>query len=86
VAVPAPGFYQVRVLYPVNTNRASNALVHIACEGDPLDTRINQRRESAWLKPCRVAKSVTVTISNQGADGHVVVDGVQLKVYSGKEK
>jgi hypothetical protein len=86
VAVPAPGFYQVRVLYPVNTNRASNALVHIACEGDPLDTRINQRRESAWLKPCRVAKSVTVTISNQGADGYVVVDGVQLKVYSGKEK
>jgi hypothetical protein len=77
--VPAAGSYLIRVLYPVNENRASNALVRMACEGGAIEKRVNERQESAWLGPCRVAKSVNVTISNTGADGYVVVDGLQLK-------
>lgn len=77
--VPAPGQYMVRVLYPVNSNRASNTLVRLACEGAPVETRINQRKEPAWLGPCKVAKSLTVAVSNRGADGYVVVDGLQVK-------
>ncbi len=44
-----------------------------------METRINQRQEAAWLGPCKAAKAVTVTVSDQGADGYVVVDGVQVK-------
>jgi hypothetical protein len=67
------------VLYPVNANRASNAVVRIACEGGTVEKRINEREESKWLGPCKVTKSVAVTISNAGADGYVVIDGLQLK-------
>jgi hypothetical protein len=82
--VASPGMYLVRVLYPVNENRASNALVKLACEGGPVEVRINQRQESAWLKPCRVSKTLSVTVSNQGTDGYVVVDGLQLKPASAR--
>jgi hypothetical protein len=79
VSVPAAGSYLVRVLYPIHPNRATNALVHMSCEGGPLEARINQRREPEWLGPCRVSKTLTVSIGNQGADGFVVVDGLQAK-------
>jgi hypothetical protein len=78
VAVPAPGLYRFRVLYPTNANRATNALVSVACEGAPLETRVNQRQESPWLGPCRVPRQFTVTITNRDADGYVVVDGLQV--------
>jgi hypothetical protein len=79
VDVPAPGRYAARVLYPPYGNRATNALVKLGCDGRPIEVRINQRREPEWLGPCQVSKSLTVTVSNQGADGYVVVDGLQVK-------
>ncbi|HEY3836495.1 MAG TPA: FAD-dependent oxidoreductase, partial [Bryobacteraceae bacterium] len=79
VNVPSPGSYAVRVLYPINENRATNALVRVECEGAAAETRINERKEPAWLKPCQVGKSLKVTVTNQGTDGYVVVDGVQVK-------
>jgi hypothetical protein len=80
--VPAVGMYRVRVLYPINENRASNALVSVACDGAPREVRINQKQEPVWLAPCKVSKSFTVTISNKGADGYVVVDGLQVMASS----
>jgi hypothetical protein len=77
VDVPAPGTYNVRVLYPTNENRATNTPVTIACDGGAIEAKINQRREPVWLGPCKAAKSFTVTISNKGTDGFVVLDGVQ---------
>jgi len=77
--VPAPGMYLVRILYPKNANRATNVPVTLGCEGGAIEKRINQREETAWLGPCRVDKSLTVTVKNQGTDGYVVVDGLQLK-------
>ena len=74
-----PGAYMVRVLYPLNANRASNAPVRVSCEGKPIETRINQRKESTWIGPCQGTNSLTVTVTNQGADGYVVVDGLQIK-------
>ena len=78
VAVPAPGAYRVRVLYPTNANRASNALVTIESDEGAVTVRINQREEAAWLGPYKTSKSLTVTVSNAGADGYVVVDGMQV--------
>jgi len=82
VNVPAPGRYQVRVLYPVHENRATNVAVQVRCDGALLQVKINQRAEPAWLGPCRVEKSVAVSVGNQGADGYVVVDGLQVKRIS----
>jgi hypothetical protein len=78
VDVPSPGAYRYRVLYPTNANRASNALVSAACEGGVVEARINQKQESVWLGPCRVSKPLSITVSNKGADGYVVVDGLQI--------
>ena len=78
VQVPTPGAYRVRVLYPTNSNRATNALVTMACDGGPIEARINQREEPRWLGPCRATKTLTVTVSNKDADGYVVVDGLQV--------
>ncbi len=72
VDVPAAGAYNVRVLYPTNENRATNAPVTIACDGATIEAKINERREPVWLGPCKAAKSFTVTVSNKGTDGFVV--------------
>jgi len=66
------------VLYPTNGNRATNTLVTIACDGAPIEARINQREEPRWLGPCTATKTLTVTVSNKDADGYVVVDGLQV--------
>ncbi len=78
VAIPSPGAYRVRVLYPVNANRATNATVKIEAEAAPVTAHINQRQEPAWLGPYRASKSLVVTVSNPDTDGYVVVDGVQV--------
>jgi hypothetical protein len=78
VNVP-PGAYLVRVLYPPHANRATNTPVRLDCDGGAVETRINQRREPEWLGPCRVGQTLVATVGNQGADGYVVVDGIQVK-------
>ena len=76
--VPAAGMYRMRVLYPINENRASNALVRVACDDGSHEVRINQKKEPVWLDPCKVSKTLTVTISNRDTDGYVVVDGLHV--------
>ena len=78
VETPAAGRYRIRVLYPPYENRASNALVAIVWEGGKSEARINQKREAPWLGPFDLPRAFTVTISNQGGDGYVVVDGLQV--------
>jgi hypothetical protein len=78
VAVPAPGSYRVKVLYPVNPNRASNTPVTVESDEGAATVRINQRKAAEWLGPYRASKELTITVTNRETDGYVVVDGVQL--------
>lgn len=79
------GAYEIFLLYPPQANRATNVPVSIAPEGgETLTVKVNQKKAGAMNETSlgvfalRSGKSVTVTISNAGTDGHVIVDGVQL--------
>ncbi len=78
VRIPKSGTYRIRLLYPPHTNRASNALVRVSFANQTLQARINQRIESVWLGPYTMSDSITVSVHNEGADGVVVVDGLQI--------
>ncbi len=84
--IPATGDFEVRLLYTSSPNRARNATVIIhSADGDHTVT-VNQREPA--LKDgvpnalgrfrFKKGKSGFVEISNQGADGYVVVDAVQF--------
>jgi hypothetical protein len=74
VGVPKAGSYRVKVLYPPHENRASNAPVTI----NGTAVRINQKKAGEWLGPFQLPRSFTVTVSNEGANGYVVIDGLQV--------
>lgn len=80
------GRHQVRMSYTPNANRATNVRVHVAINADERTVTINQR-QSPPVDGRFVALGdydllaggrVRVTISNAGADGHVIADAVQL--------
>ncbi len=78
VSVPQAGRYRLRLLYPVNQNRATNTPVAISYPGGKHTAVINQRKDSPWLGPFELPASFTVTVTNSGTDGYVVVDGLQI--------
>jgi len=78
-----PGEYEVRVSYTPNPNRATNVPVTIESEGEEKTVRVNQKvapKENGFhsLGTFRCGKTLRVTISNAGTDGHVIVDAVQV--------
>ena len=83
---PAAGEYEVRISYPAYTNRATNVPVSIKAGGETKTVKVNQRRPApidgafAPLGTFRLDKGqeVVVEVSNEGTDGHVIVDAVQL--------
>ncbi len=79
------GEYEIFLFYPPLANRASNVPVTIAPEGGAAKTvTINEKsagknnEASLGTFQLSAGKSVTITVSNVGTDGHVIVDGVQL--------
>jgi hypothetical protein len=83
--LPRAGRYEVRLAYTRNDNRASRVAVTIHHQGGEKIILVNQR-----LKPpiddlfvslgefdFDTDKPAAVVVSNQGADGHVVIDAVQ---------
>lgn len=86
VELPGGGDYRVQVAYTAAANRASNVpvLVHAAAGSDRVE--IDQRKpapiDGLWLELgiYRFAADgrAVVEISNDGTDGHVVVDAVRL--------
>jgi hypothetical protein len=82
--LPAAGDYEVRISYPANPNRARNARVTIhAADGEKtvtLDQRKNEGDKAGFvgLGQHRFEGVAKVTISNEDADGYVVVDAVQF--------
>ncbi len=80
-----PGKYEVRVAYSANGNRASNVPVTITSAGKNIHQgEINQKQKPpvekifVSLGKFDLSGEVTVTLSNEGVDGHVVADAVQF--------
>ncbi|TWU64802.1 FAD-dependent oxidoreductase [Crateriforma conspicua] len=86
ITVDDGGEYELRLAYTPHSNRATNVPVLIRWEGNQVVATVNQK-ESPTLDGCFVSlgkyslstgQSVTVRISNQGTDGHVIADAVAL--------
>ncbi len=83
--LPKTGTYEVRLTWPANTNRASNASVTIEHAGGKETKRINQKLAPGEGAAFAVLGTFTfdpavpaaVVISNDAADGYVVIDAVQ---------
>jgi hypothetical protein len=83
-SVPA-GNYEVRIAYTAGENRASNALFEVFSADGQTTKRVNQRQkppiDGLWYSlgdfRFESAGQAFVMISNQDADGHVIVDAVQ---------
>ena len=82
--IPEACEYEAFLLYPPNRNRASNVPVSITTRFGVRALKVDQRRagerQEVSLGKMRLenGETVTVSVSNEGTDGFVVVDGVQL--------
>lgn len=79
------GTYELFLLYPPLANRASNVPVKIQpANGEPKTVTVDEKKAgkmneaSLGLFELGAGESVTVTVSNEGTNGHVIVDGLQL--------
>lgn len=83
--LPRAGRYEIRLAYTPNDNRATKVAVAVHHRGGEKSISVNQK-----LKPpidnlfvslgefdFDADKPAIVTVSNQGADGHVVIDAIQ---------
>jgi hypothetical protein len=83
--LPRTGKYQVSVSYSVNGNRATNVLVKIGTAEGAQTVSVNQRKKPQGHAifhtlgefDLPVGKASWVEISNEGTDGHVIVDAVR---------
>lgn len=83
--LPRSGRYEVRLAYPPNNNRASNVTVEIQHAGGVNKLVVNQKEappiDGAFVKlgdfEFDAGRSAVVTVSNQDANGFVVIDAVQ---------
>lgn len=78
VNMPRAGVYRVKLLYPTNKNRATNVPVVISGGGKTYTATVNERLPADWIGPFELPAEFTVRITNQGADGFVVVGGLQV--------
>ncbi|MFM8270730.1 MAG: FAD-dependent oxidoreductase [Gemmata sp.] len=83
--LPAAGKYEVRVAYSANANRATNVKVSVAHSGGTSEKKVDQRKKppinGLWLSlgtfEFAKGKAGSVSVTNDGADGFVVLDAVQ---------
>jgi hypothetical protein len=84
VPLPEPGKYEARMLYTPHANRASNAPLVVGHSTGSNKQKVDQRKQpeidgiAHSLGTFAFDKTATIRISNDGADGYVVVDAVQL--------
>lgn len=84
IALPTPGDYEVRISYTAHPNRATNVPVVIHHGEGETTIRVNQR-ETPPVRDIFLPLGVfsfgdraVVVISNEGTDGYVIADAVQL--------
>lgn len=83
--VPQAGEYEIILLSPPHSNRAVAVPVTVSIGAQTHRFQVNQRDFASqgylslgkFILPA--GKGVAVTVSNQGTDGYVVADGLQLK-------
>ncbi len=91
ISIPVAGDYQVGMVYSTNGNRATNVPVTLT-QGDLKKSfTVNQQIRSSkdTFEPIGTVRlsagNATITVSNAGTDGYVILDAVQLlRVEPGK--
>lgn len=84
--IPKDGRYEVRLLYTATSNRATNVGVKIHSAAGEEAVSVNQKEEciangvprALGTFDFKAGKTGWVTVSNAGANGFVVIDGVQF--------
>ncbi len=84
-SLPKAGKYEVRISYSANPNRATNVPVTIRHAQGESQVAVNQRNRPALdglfhslgVFEFQANRTASVVISNEGADGHVIIDAVQ---------
>jgi hypothetical protein len=82
--LPKAGKYEVRMSYSPNPNRATNVPVTITHAGGTATVKVNEQKRppvsdtfvSLGTFEFEKGKSAKVVISNEGADGYVVIDAI----------
>ena len=83
--LPAPGRYEVRLAYTAHPNRATNVTVSVTHADGAEAMTVNQRKappiDKLWVSlgafGFAKGKAGSVTVTNAGADGYVVIDAIQ---------
>ncbi len=79
-----PGDYEIIFHFPVNPNRATNVPVVVEVDGKPTSLRVDERNPDSHgavsLGRFMLSKGghTSITVSTEGTNGFVVVDGLQL--------
>jgi hypothetical protein len=80
----ADGLYEIRFIFPPHQNRATNVPVTISIAGKETKVAVDERRAdneggiSLGIFKAAKDKQMTVTVSNEGTDGYVAIDGLQF--------
>ena len=81
VTVPEPGNYAIRFHYNTHKTRSSCTPVAVKIGENVQTFSVNQRKSDGKgfvLGTFAMQDTATVTVSNAGTDGHVIVDGLEL--------
>ena len=84
--IPEAGDYEIRLLYTWSENRSTRTKVTVTGAGEEKTLRINQREpamkdrvpNALGIFRFEAGAKARVTVSNEGADGYVIVDGLQI--------
>ena len=84
--IPKAGDYEIRFLYSPHDNRSTKTKITVAGAGEEKTFRINQREpvikdgvpNALGVFRFEAGAKVRVTVSNEGADSYVIVDGLQI--------
>lgn len=81
--IPARGMYDVYVRWTADPNRATNTPIDLVLADETRTVTVNQEINGGqWNRigtvPCEAGSTMSVVIRNNGANGNVIADGVQL--------
>ncbi|MBL9117783.1 MAG: family 16 glycosylhydrolase [Verrucomicrobiaceae bacterium] len=81
--IPARGMYDVYVRWTADPNRATNTPIDLVLADETRTLTVNQEINGGqWNRigtvPCEAGTTMSVVIRNNGANGNVIADGVQL--------
>jgi autotransporter-associated beta strand protein len=81
--IPARGLYDVYLRWTANANRATNTPVDLVLSDETRTLTVNQQTNGGqWNRiatvPCEAGTTMSVVIRNNGANGNVIADGLQV--------